>query len=42
MKNSVLQCVHVLNGQLMLLSAYLTNEIMTSFKIKQDDNGVPV
>jgi hypothetical protein len=32
----------VLNHQLMLLSAYLADEVMTSPLIKQDSSGMPV
>jgi hypothetical protein len=33
---------YVLNHQLMLLSAWLTNEVMTSPRIKQDGSRMPI
>jgi hypothetical protein len=32
--------MHILNGQLMFLGACYSDEIMTSSRIKQDDNGM--
>jgi hypothetical protein len=34
--------MHILNGQLMFLGACFADEVMTSSRIKQDDNMMPV